>query len=51
MVIQAINNRKASRKVYDIHNYEPIYRHIIPHKTKELDWVTLPPLLIKGRAL
>ncbi|GFZ12790.1 hypothetical protein Acr_23g0011750 [Actinidia rufa] len=33
--IQVANNKKASRKVSDILQYEPIYWHVIPHKAEE----------------
>ncbi|GFS38017.1 hypothetical protein Acr_00g0055170 [Actinidia rufa] len=49
-VIQAVNNRQALRKVIDLLAYEPIYRHVIPHKAQELSMIRLPPLHIEGQA-
>ena len=46
-VIQAINNRKASRKVTDLLVYKPVYQHVIPHKAEELGRIRLPPLRIR----
>ena len=49
-VIQVVNNRQASREGDHILAYEPIYRHMIPHKIEELSRISLPSLHIKGRA-
>ncbi|GFS30002.1 hypothetical protein Acr_00g0009640 [Actinidia rufa] len=48
--IQSVNNRKASRKVTDLLAYEPIYRHVIPHKVEELSRIRLPALRTEGQA-
>ncbi|GFY87249.1 subtilase family protein [Actinidia rufa] len=48
--IQAVNNKQALRSVADTLVYEPIYRHVIPYKAKELERTRLPPLRIEGRA-
>ncbi|GFS40240.1 hypothetical protein Acr_00g0067330 [Actinidia rufa] len=48
--IEAINNRQASRKVTDLPSYEPIYRHVISHKVKELSRIRLLALRTEGRA-
>ena len=45
--IQAINNRQTLRKVANLLVYELIYRHVIPHKAKELSRIRLPPLRIE----
>ncbi|GFZ18311.1 SEC12P-like 2 protein [Actinidia rufa] len=45
-----VNNRQASRKVIDLLAYEPIYRHVIPHKADKLGRIRLPALRIEGRA-
>ncbi|GFY91237.1 hypothetical protein Acr_07g0014330 [Actinidia rufa] len=33
-VIQAVNNRRTSRRVSDLLVYESVYRHMIPHKPR-----------------
>ena len=37
------------RKVSDILVYEPIYLHMIPHKTEELKTINFPLLRLEGR--
>ena len=49
-VVQAINNRRALRKVTNILVYELIYSHVILNKTEEIDKISLPPLRIEGWA-
>ena len=49
-VIQATNNRQASRDIVELFAYEPIYQHMISHKTEEFSKAVLPPLHIEGRA-
>ncbi|GFY85854.1 hypothetical protein Acr_04g0005920 [Actinidia rufa] len=46
--IQAVNHSRASRKVTNLLTYEPVYRHIIPHKVDELSRIRLPALRIEG---
>ncbi|GFY90859.1 hypothetical protein Acr_07g0010550 [Actinidia rufa] len=50
-VVQAVNNRQASREVTDLLVYKSIYQHTIPHKSDELGRISLSTLHIKGRAL
>ncbi|GFS38826.1 hypothetical protein Acr_00g0059660 [Actinidia rufa] len=48
--IQAINNRRAPRKIIDILGYEPFYWHMIPLKNEEFGRVMLLSLCTEGRA-
>ena len=46
--IQAVNNRQAFGEVAHLLVYKPIYRHMIPHKTKELARISFLPMHIEG---
>ncbi|GFZ10850.1 hypothetical protein Acr_22g0002480 [Actinidia rufa] len=48
--IRATNNMQESRDVEALLEYEPHYRHKIPHRTVEFIRASLPPLRIEGRA-
>ena len=46
--IQAANNRKESRDVAALLLYEPIYWHMILHRTVEFVRLSITPLRIEG---
>ncbi|GFY95316.1 hypothetical protein Acr_10g0007010 [Actinidia rufa] len=48
--IQAMNNRRALRKVINPFTYKPVYHHVIQHKADELDRIRLPTLCNEGWA-
>ena len=48
--IHTVNNKKAPRKVSDVLQYEPIYKHVIPHKADDDIKISHPSLRIEERA-